>query len=68
MWGRWEHAFGRWPQRCGATKRSGGEAKDLVVKQVQSAIKEMKEYHKCVYHDKSVDNIEKYMVAKKTIK
>ncbi|XP_066321199.1 uncharacterized protein [Miscanthus floridulus] len=55
---------------CGVTKRSGGEAKDTWwwnVK-VQRAIKKKKECYRRLYHDKSVDNIEKYKVAKKTAK
>ena len=32
------------------------------------AIKEKKECYKRLYHDRSVDNIEKYKVAKKTAK
>ena len=34
----------------------------------QRAIKEKKECYRRLYHDRSVDNIEKYKVAKKTAK
>ena len=55
---------------CGVTKESGGEAKDTWWwnKEVQRAIKEKKECFRRLYHDRSVDNIEKYNVAKKTAK
>ena len=36
--------------------------------EVQRAIKEKKECYRRLYHDRSVDNIEKYKVAKKTAK
>ena len=47
---------------CGVTKGSGGEAKDTWWwnKEVQRAIKEKKECYRRLYHDRSVDNIEKY--------
>ena len=53
---------------CGVTKGSGGEAKDTWWwnEEVQRAIKEKKEYYRRLYHDRSVNNIEKYKVAKKT--
>ena len=55
---------------CGVTKVSGGEAKDTWWwnEEVQRAIKEKKECYRRLYHDRSVDNIEKYKVAKKTAK
>ena len=55
---------------CGVTKGSGGEAKDTWWwnEEVQRAIKEKKECYRRLYHDRSVDNIEKYKVAKKTAK
>ena len=55
---------------CGVTKRSAGEAKDAWWwnEEVQRAIKEKKECYRCLYHDRSVDNIENYKVAKKTAK
>ena len=55
---------------CGVTKGSGGEAKDTWWwnEEVQRAIKDKKEYYRRLYHDRSVDNIEKYKVAKKTTK
>ena len=55
---------------CGVTKGSGGQAKDTWWwnKEVQRAIKEKKECYRRLYHDRSVDNIEKYKVAKKTTK
>jgi hypothetical protein len=55
---------------CGVTKGSGGEAKDTwwLNEEVQRAIKEKKECYKRLYHDRNVDNIEKYKVAKKTTK
>ena len=55
---------------CGITKGSGGEAKNTWWwnEEVQRAIKEKKECYRCLYHDRSVDNIEKYKVAKKTTK
>ena len=36
--------------------------------EVQRAIKEKKECYRRLYHDRSVDNIEKYKLAKKTAK
>ena len=55
---------------CGVTKGSGGEAKDTWWwnEEVQRAIKEKKKCYRRLYHDMSVDNIEKYKVAKKTTK
>ena len=55
---------------CGVTKGNGGEAKDTKWwnEEVQRAIKEKKECYRSLYHDRSVDNIEKYKVAKKTAK
>ena len=55
---------------CGVTKGSGGEAKDTWWwnEKVQRAIKEKKECYRRLYHNRSVDNIEKYKVAKKTAK
>jgi hypothetical protein len=55
---------------CGATKGSRGKAKETWWwhKEVQRAIKERKECYICLYHGKSVDNIDKYKLAKKTIK
>ena len=55
---------------CGVTKGSGGEAKDTWWwnEKVQRAIKEKKECYRRLYHDRSVDNIEKQKVAKKTAK
>ena len=55
---------------CGVTKGSRGEAKDTWWwnEEVQRAIKEKKECYRRLYHDRSVDNIEKYKVAKKTAK
>ena len=55
---------------CGVTKGSEGEAKDTWWwnEEVQRAIKEKKEFYRHLYHDRSVDNIEKYKVAKKTTK
>ncbi|ONM20364.1 hypothetical protein ZEAMMB73_Zm00001d005126 [Zea mays] len=35
---------------------------------VQKAIKEKKDCYKCLHHDKCSDNIEKYMIAKKSAK
>ena len=54
---------------CGVTKGIGGEAKDTWWwnEEVQRAIEE-KECYRRLYHDRSVDNIEKYKVAKKTAK
>jgi hypothetical protein len=54
---------------CWATKGNGGKAKDTWWwnKEVQRAINK-KEYYICLYHDMSVDNIDKYKVAKKTTK
>jgi ferredoxin-thioredoxin reductase catalytic subunit len=55
---------------CGVTKGSEDEAKDILCwnEEVQRTIKEKKECYKHMYHDRSMDNIEKYKVAKKTIK
>ena len=55
---------------CGVTKGSGREDKDTWWwnEEVQRAIKEMKECYRRWYYDRSVDNIEKYKVAKKTSK
>ena len=57
-----------WEER--ATKGSGDEAKDTWWwnEKVKRAIKEKKECYRRLYHDSSVDNIEKYKVAKKTAK
>ena len=46
----------------------GGKAKDICLlnEEVQRAIKENKEWYICLYHDRSVDNIEKYKIEKKT--
>ena len=46
---------------CGVTKGSEGEAKDTCWwnEKVQRTIKEKKECYRCLYHDRSVDNIEK---------
>ena len=35
--------------------------------EVQRAIKEKKEWYRRLYHDRSMDNIEKYKVAKKDL-
>jgi hypothetical protein len=53
---------------CGATKESGDKAKNTWwwSGEVQMAIKGEKECYRRLYHDMSVDNIEKYKVAKKT--
>jgi hypothetical protein len=40
----------------------------VVEREVQRAIKEKKECYRRLYHDKSVDNIEKYKIAKNTAK
>ena len=55
---------------CGITKGSIGEVKDTWWwnEKVQRAIKEKKDCYRRLYHDRSVDNIEKYKVAKKTAK
>ena len=55
---------------CGVTKESEGKAKDTwwCHKEVQRAINEKNEYYRRLYHDRSVDNIEKYKVAKRTTK
>ena len=55
---------------CGVTKGNGGDAKDTWWwnKEVQRATKENKECYRRLYHYRSVDNIEKYKVAKKTAK
>ena len=55
---------------CGVTKENGDEAKDTWWwnEKVQRAIKEKKECYRRLYHDRSVDNIEKYKVLKKTVK
>ena len=55
---------------CEVTKGSGGEAKDTWWwnEEVQRAIKKKKECYRRLYHNRSVDNIEKYRVAKKTAK
>jgi ferredoxin-thioredoxin reductase catalytic subunit len=45
---------------CRVTKGSGGEAKDTWWwnEEAQRNIKEKKECYKCLYHNRSVDNIE----------
>ena len=55
---------------CGVTKGSGDETKDTWWwnEKVQRAIKEKKECYRHLYHDRSVDNIEKYKVTKKITK
>ena len=52
------------------TKGSRGEPKDTWwwTEDVQKAIKEKKECCRSLFHDRSMINIEKYMVAKKTAK
>jgi hypothetical protein len=54
----------------GVTKGSGCEPKYTWWwnEDVQSTIKEKKDCYKCLYHDKSADNIEKYKVTKKITK
>ena len=54
----------------GVIKESRCVAKDTWWwnEKVQRAIKEKKECYRRLYHDRSVDNIEKYKVAKKTAK
>jgi hypothetical protein len=37
-------------------------------KKVQNAIKEKKECFRCIHINKSVDNVERYKVTKKTVK
>ena len=51
---------------CGVTKENGDEAKDTWWwnEKVQRAIKEKKECYRRLYHDRSVDNIERYKVTK----
>ena len=53
----------------GVTKESGYDSKDTWWwnEDVQKAIKE-KECYKRLYHDRCANNIEKYKVAKKTVK
>jgi hypothetical protein len=53
---------------CGATTGSDDDAKDTWWwnEKVQRAIKENKECYRCMYHDRSVDNIKKCKIAKKT--
>jgi hypothetical protein len=55
---------------CGATKRSEDKAKYIWWwnEDVEMAIKEKKECHRCMYDDSSVDNIVKYKLANKTLK
>ena len=52
---------------CGVTKGSGGDAKNTLWwnEEVQRAIKEKKECYRRLYHDRSVDNIEKYKVQRR---
>ena len=52
-------------EMCGVTKGSGGEAKDTWWwnEEVQRSVDIIEKYH-----DRSVDNIEKYKMAKKTAK
>jgi hypothetical protein len=54
---------------CGVTKKCGGEANDnwWWNEEVQRAIKK-KECYRSMYHNRSVNNIEKYKVAKNTAK
>jgi hypothetical protein len=54
----------------GVTKGSGGESKDTWwwTEDVQKAIKEKKECYRSLFHDRSVVNIERYKVVKKTTK
>jgi ATP-dependent protease Clp ATPase subunit len=54
----------------GVIERSEGEAKDTWWwnEEVQMASKEKKECYRRLYHDRSVDNMEKYKVAKNIAK
>jgi hypothetical protein len=54
----------------GVTKGSDSEPKDTWwwTENVQKAIKEKKECYRSLFHDRSVVNIERYKVAKKTAK
>jgi hypothetical protein len=54
----------------GVTKGSSGESKDTWwwTEDVEKTIKEKKECCRSLFHDRSMINIEKYMVAKKTAK
>jgi hypothetical protein len=54
----------------GVTKGSSGESKDTWwwTEDVEKTIKEMNECCRSLFHDRSMINIEKYMVAKKTAK
>ncbi|KAJ1256448.1 hypothetical protein BS78_K023600, partial [Paspalum vaginatum] len=54
----------------GVTKGSKGATKDTWWwnEDVQKAFKEKKECYKCVFHDRSTGNIERYKVAKKIAK
>ena len=54
----------------GVTKASKGATKETWWwnEDVQKALKEKKERYKCVFYDRSTDNIERYKVAKKFAK
>jgi hypothetical protein len=55
---------------CGASKGTRSEVKGIWwwIEKVQRAIKEKKECYRRLYHDRSVDNIEKYKVVTKIAK
>ena len=57
-------------EALGVIKGSGCDSKDTWwwIEDVQKGIKEKKECYKRLYHDRCVNNIEKYKVAKKTAK
>jgi hypothetical protein len=54
----------------GMTKGTSGEPKDTWwwIEDIQKAIKEKKECHMSLFHDRSAVNLERYKVAKKTAK
>lgn len=53
---------------CGSTKGVEAKLKILGGEEVQRAIKKKKKCYRRLRHDRSVDNIEKYKVPKKTVK
>jgi hypothetical protein len=69
--GRWQLAFRRWPQRR-VEQLKGVEAKlkvfGGVTRKFKVLLRRRKNAYIHLYHDKCVDNIEKYKVAKETAK
>jgi hypothetical protein len=70
MWMRWPLALKVTLKKFGVTKGGKHEAKETWWwnEKVQKAIKEKKERFRRMHLDRSADNVERYKVAKKTVK